>query len=472
MGDRVRAVQFYTQAQQERDNPQPGRDPTHPYTLLSSSVVADPSFGVGWYELANANADNFWRAAAVAANRRALELPDGPDGGDMTDELRLKAMSNLAHHLHHLGQHEDAKELAKKVIAKDPTLANAWATLAMVYNVEGRMQKAIEHAEKAYSLDKSCQVEMVLAFAHMHARNLKEGLQHFEARYEYILRHFLTYPYPKWQGEEGKVLFVMTDQGMGDVISFSRFLPAAIERSAHVHIRVQPEVVKLLQLQLQKYWQKITIEPVPCPYPAADCWTTPMSIPTALGLSTAEILNTPALPVIAPLTQPTWKVEGRKLHIGVTWTGSKANWINKERTFPFEKLLELYRVPGIHLYSLQIDNGQQGDPSLDIPNAGAASLVTDLRPYIREVTDTLGVLNHLDMVITCESALGHIAGLANKECWIPYSYSGGDFRIGRTEQGSIWYPKHRIFRQNREDEGWDTVFKRIVRALEKRVKDA
>ncbi len=465
MGDRVRAIQFYHQAQELKDGPV--KDPGRAYQLLSSSVVADPTFALGFYELGNANSDNLWRPAAVAAIRRALELPDGTNGGDLSPEYRAKAISNLAHNLHHLGRNIEAKDLALKALKMDDKLANAWLTLSLVQNVQGNLGNAEISATRAMSLGRTPAIEIGLAFAQMYQGKYKEGLRHFEARYEYVLRQFLDYPYPQWKGEQGRTVAVMTDQGMGDVISFARFLPVLIERSAFVHIRVHPELVKLLKVQLQRY-QNISIEPVPCPYPPADYWTTFMSIPTALDLSDEEIRNAPALSCPDFRTDASWKSPDRNFHIAVTWTGSNANWINGHRSFPMEQLLELYRVPGIQLYSLQVDQGQPGEPSMSIHEKGAATLIRDMRPYIRDVTDTMAILKEMDLVVTCESILGHIAGLMGIDTFIPYSYNGGDFRLGRKEDGALWYPKHRVFKQTSEAK-WEPVFERIILAIRQKM---
>lgn len=464
MGDRVHAISLYTQAQQIRDGGNPLKlPPDHAYRLIASSVMADPTMGMGWYEHGNSNSDNTWRAAAVAAYRRALELPDGTDGGDLTPEWRAKCMVNLAHNLHHLGKNREAKDIVRQALAMNDTLENGWLTLSLIQNVEGQLEMAQASARKALSIKRTPAIEIGLAFALMYDGKYAEGLRHFQARFEYVLQQFLTYPYPEWKGEEGKTIFLQSEQGMGDALSFSRFVPALIERSKFVHIRVNPELLKLFRIMFQRY-QNVSIEPIPCQFAPADCWTTFMSIPVYLGLSDKEIKEAQSLPCPPISIDNSWKSSDRDLHIGVTWTGSKANWINGHRSFPVEHLLELYRIPGVQLYSLQMD-----DASQQIHDKGLPSLIRDMRPYCRDVCDTIGILNGLDLVVTCESALGHIAGLMGKECIIPYSYHGGDFRIGRTEDGALWYPNHRIFKQGRDAE-WKPVFDRIIRYLQKRQK--
>lgn len=464
--NRLHAISLYTQAQQIKDGNNPHNMPMdHAYRLIASSVMADPSMGLGWYEYGNANSDNVWRHAAVAAYRRALELPNGPDGGDLTIEFRQKCMVNLAHNLHHIGRNKEAKEIVSLALALNDRLENGWLTLSLIHNVGGNLIRAEECARRALSITRTPAIEIGLAFALMYNRKLKEGLKHFEARYEYVLRQFLSYPYPQWHGEEGKTVFLISEQGMGDALSFSRFIPQVIERSKFVHIRVNSELVKLFRIQLQRY-SNISIEPAPCQFAPADCWTTFMSMPVALGLSDKEIINAPSLPCPQLSIDQSWKSSDRDLHIGVSWSGSQANWINHYRSFPIEFLLELYRIPGVQLYSLQMD-----DASQHIHDKGMAALIRDMKPYCRDVCDTLAVMKDLDLIVTCESALGHIAGLMGKECIIPYSHNGGDFRIGRTEEGPIWYPNHRIFKQG-YDMDWKPVFDRIVMHMQRRQKHA
>jgi len=465
MGDRTHAIALYAQAQLIKEGNNPHNMPMeHAHRLIASSVMADPSMGLGWYEYGNCSSDTMFRSAAVAAYRRALETPNGEQSkGELTEEWRNKCMVNLAHNLHHLGKNKEAKQIVMEALRKDDQLENGWLTLSLIQNVEGQLENAAASARKAMSIKRTPAIEIGLAFALMYDRKLDVGLRHFESRFEYVLRDFLNYPYPQWRGEEGKTVAVMSEQGMGDALSFSRFIPDIAERSKLVLVRVNQELVKLLRVMFQRY-PNVQVDPVPCPYPPADYWTTFTSLPVAMEMTTDEIINKPHLPCPQFSLDQSWKSSDRDLHIGVTWTGSKANWINHHRSFPIEHLLRLYEIPGVQLYSLQMD-----DNANMIHDRGLVALIRDMRPYIKDVCDTIAVVNGLDLLITCESALGHIGGLMQKETWIPYSYSGGDFRIGRTENGCFWYPNHRIFKQG-YDQDWVPVFNKIVLALQKKQK--
>jgi hypothetical protein len=103
----------------------------------------------------------------------------------------------------------------------------------------------------------------------------------------------------------------------------------------------------------------------------------------------------------------------------------------------------------------------------ELADQGCAPVIAPLDGYIRDVTDTLSILRDLDLVITCESAMGHIAAFANKECWIPYSYMGRDYRIGVDGTDQIW-SNHKVFCQDSSMQ-WEPVFASMVEELQRRM---
>jgi hypothetical protein len=184
-------------------------------------------------------------------------------------------------------------------------------------------------------------------------------------------------------------------------------------------------------------------------------------------LSDDEIKSAPNIDMPRPPLSNQWKVPDRKFHIGIAWAGSPLNDIDKHRNIPIHHFMELYRVPGIQLYSLQVDAKKS-----DLNLWGFAPLIRPLDGYLRDVADTCSILPELDLVISVESALGHICSMADKECWIPYSHLGRDYRLGPNERSErLWTPRHRIFQQS-DDMRWEPVFERIVEALREKVNEA
>lgn len=463
MGDREAALNCFRQAQLtigDVNNPQGVQ---LGYQLYCSSVIADPTFAQGWLHVGNANASLGALHGAIGAYRRALELPDGDEPGDMTADERARCLITMGHVLQRLTRVDEAIEVINQGLAMDDDLALGWLNACLCRTALGDLDLAVGYGRRAFELDPySPEIELGLSFALLQDGEYKEGLEKFESRFSYRLRHFLSYPFPQWHGEADMDVMLVGDQGIGDTLSFARFVEMAAKRARFLHMCVQPELVRLFSAAFQHIPNKNIIA-LPCPWPPARAWSTFVSLPTALGLTNDEIKDQPHIKCPNfDAADVSWKMPDRKLHIGVSWAGSPANDIDQHRSFPVEYLLELYQVPGIQLYSLQV-----GEKAAQAHSSGCATLLRDINPFIRDVSDTIGILKHLDLVICAESALGHICTLTDTECWMPYSFYGRDYRIGFDGSKQLW-SKHLVFKQDK-DAKWSRVFERITKALQRRV---
>lgn len=453
MGDRSHAQALYNQGVDAAKNTQYPTHLQHAYKCFVSACYADPTWWQAWYQAGNNNADQKLATSAIGCYRRALQC-------DCTDLDRAKVLCNLAWNLEEVGEVDESFELAKQAIALDPNFKQAHINLSICYRDMGDAKMALQHAQIAFGLDPSdISSEINLAFAYLFDRQFAKGLKHLEKRFQWRLHNFLNYPYPQWHGEKDKIVLLVADQGLGDTLSYARFVRQACQRAKYVHAVVQHELLRLFQHAFVDIPNLNLLPGLNQNFPSADAWTTFVSLPNALGLTDDEIRNTPQIQSpVYPLPK-TWKVPDRKLHIGIAWAGSPLNDIDRHRNIPMLEFLALYRVPGIQLYSLQV-----GDRGKEMHDSGSAALVQDLAPYIHDVVDTVSLLQELDLVISVESALGHICALAGKECWIPYSYFGRDYRIGLDGKDMLWTPRHRVFLQEK-NRLWAPVFEQITAAL-------
>lgn len=459
MGDRKAATEMFNAAVTAANDRSQSQHLERAYQLFGSACLTDPTFGLAHFQMGNNNADLKRTEAAIACYRRALHCT-------ITDEEKVRILTNMGWFLYATGRIDESLSTLLEATRLDPLAPNAWQNLSVVYGLLDDSPNSIKSAELAHDINPTdVNAEIALAFALMFDKQFAKGLKHFEKRFEWRLQQYTHAPYPQWHGEPEGTLFLMSDQGLGDTLSFARFVEAACRRCKYVHASIHPELLRLFQHSFVGI-KNLNLIPQPSPFPQADYWSTFMSLPTALGLTDDEIINAKHIACPAFGSQQNWKVPDAKLHIGIAWKGNPQSDIDKHRSIPFEQFLELYRVPGIQLYSLQAD-----DFSKYLYDAGSTMLVRDLKPYIRDVCDSIGLLNHLDMVICLESALGHIAGLAGKECWHPYSFLGRDYRLGHRGDKGIWYPKHRAFRQEK-GEGWGPAFDRIVEALKEKLAGA
>lgn len=457
MGDRKSATDFYNQAVKayhDKDNPDRLK---LSYGLFTSACMVDPTWPDAFYQAGNNNSDLGVLPSAVACWRRAIECE--PDRA-----TRGKVLANMGWRLQNLGKLDEALECLHAAVKLDPNLHLAWVTLSCLQQILANHDEMVEAAKMGYALrpDDSL-AEMQLAFALLFDRQLEEGFKHFEVRFKYKLKSYLQFPYPKWQGEPDKTVYLCSDQGLGDTLSFARFVPAACKRAKFVHALIQPELIRLFQNAFVGKCPNLNLIPQPAPFPPADTWSTFVSLPHVLGLSADEIRSMPDIDIPNFFIPRNWKVPDRKLHIGIAWAGSPLNDIDKHRNIPLQHFAELYRVPGVQLYSLQV-----GDKAKELHEQGFGPVIYDLTPTIRDVADTMALLQHLDLVITCESALGHIAAAAGRECWLPYSRLGTDYRLGCLGDDRLWTPRHRIFKQGMDCK-WEPVFAEIVEALREKL---
>lgn len=459
MGDRDTSIRFYNQGVEAINDKSNATNATTAYQLFASSCLVDPTYQLPWFTYGNNNFELEKHHAAIAAYRRSLNC-------EQTPQERAKALCNLGWNLFVLGHVHAAHKALLASIDSDPSYPASWINLSNVMGILDQPIHSLDAAKQGYKLDPNdVQNEVVLSFAYLFNREFAAGFKHFECRFKWKLHSFLQYPYPKWAGEPGKTVFLVADQGLGDTISFARFVRAAAQRAKYMHLYIQPELFRLFTHAFLDLGN-VNLLPFGSPFPAADAWTTFVSLPFALQLDDDEIRNAPTINVPRLSLPTSWMVPDCKLHIGIAWAGSALNNINKHRSIPLEHFLSLYRVPGIQLYSLQV-----GEHAEDANQMGAVALIKNLVPYVRDVTDTLSLLRDLDLVITCESALGHICSLIGKECIVPYSFLGRDYRIGHRGDDRLWTPNHTIIRQD-QDQRWEPVFDSIAEVLRERIDGA
>jgi hypothetical protein len=305
---------------------------------------------------------------------------------------------------------------------------------------------------------------------------------------------------PRWDGSllAGRILLVWAEQGRGDTLQFIRYVPLLRRLGNRVIVQCQPRLKPLLSAILGKD----DLVARGAPLPPFQVQVPLLSLP---GLMRTNPLNVPAnipyLQVCTELTQ-LWQHElyvsgvrspvsgvralssdtglrtpdsGRILRIGIAWNGSDKYRYNRQRAVPLTFFRRLARIPGVQLFSLQKGPGKEQLQSVvcETPNnrhtTTESLAVVDLDDRLDETTaafmDTAAVMNNLDLVITCDTAVPHLAGALGIPAWLALPLSP-DWRWLLERDDSPWYPTMRLFRQTRYG-CWDDVFDRIAEELQK-----
>ena len=371
--------------------------------------------------------------AAAACQRRAQAL--APEDAAI--------LNNLGNALQDADLLDEALETRREVLRRRPTDADAHAMLAVTLRALGRMEEAQAMAEAglAHHPDDG-ELRVQRAMAMLAAGDYARGFEAFEARWEIGEISKGDSPEPEWAGEplDGRRILVLPEQGFGDTILMSRFLPALQALGAHVILAVKPPLKRLFQ-GVEGVDELIEIG---APRPQADFVTYMMALPRWLGCDAARLPASPKLRVpggsrsrARKLLQP-W--EGM-LRVGVCWSGSLTYKANFKRSFGPERFLALARIPGVQLFSLY------KGPLLDgFRRSPASALIVDAAGDERDFADAAATIGELDLVVTMDTAVAHLAGALGRPVWNLLAYSPF-WLYGHAGETTPWHPSMRLVRQ-------------------------
>lgn len=260
-----------------------------------------------------------------------------------------------------------------------------------------------------------------------------------------------SYPQPLWTGKEaihGKTLFVYIEQGLGDTIQFYRFVAPLLARGAQVILSVQDALLSLLQDASPKV-ALVGARAVPA---AFDFHIPLMSLPLALGLTARAIPATVPYLAAEPERTARWAARiGKKgFKIGISWQGARGGVTS--RAVPLSCFKDLSALPGVRLISLQKGFGAEQLAALPQVECLGEGFDKDPDAFL----DSAAVMASLDLVITLDSALAHLAGALGHPVWVALKQVP-DWRWFLGRRDSPWYPSMRLFRQKTEGD-WAGVF--------------
>ena len=265
---------------------------------------------------------------------------------------------------------------------------------------------------------------------------------------------------PVWDGRplEGRTLLVWAEQGFGDALQFLRFVPELARRGA----RVVLEVMDGLQGLASRIPGVAAVAVRGAEPPAFDTHVALMSLPHVLGLAPTRV---PYLRACDTRCAP-WRARlaalghapGRELAIGLAWAGNPAPRNSRERSPGFGAVRGLLDLPGVRAFSLQ-----KGAGRADLAGASLPPNFVDLDAAIADFDDTAAAIAHLDLVVTCDTAVAHLAGALGRPVFVMLPHAP-DWRYGRDPHASPWYPTMRLFRQVTRGD-WTNVLECVSQAL-------
>jgi len=404
-----------------------------------------------WYDLGVGLIANMRFDEAIDAYRRCLAI----------NPRHEVAWNNLGNALKRIGQLDEAAEALRESVRIKPGWGEAFCNLGGVYIAQGRIESANEAFHEA--LLKAPQ-QPVIHYNHgvllLLQGDFERGWQEYEWRWKCQEVKIPTrFPVPPWRGEplDGKTIMLHGEQGLGDSIQFIRYAPMVAARGGKVILCVQPEVCRLLK----DVPGVERVAPHPKKLPACQTYCYLMDLPLAFGTRLDSIPNT--IPYLTPDPQLCRRWSGKlaqsaDLKVGLAWAGRPTHVNDRWRTLSLSQLAPLSEVPGVTFYSLQ--KGAGSEQASAVP---AGMKLVDLTAEIDDFADTAALASNLDLIITVDSAMAHLAGAIGKPVWILTPFAP-DWRWMLKRQDSPWYPTARLFRQPARGD-WATVVERIRQEL-------
>lgn len=360
-----------------------------------------------------------------------------------------EAYNNLGNVLAALDQPEAAEPAYRRALSLDRTNAQAYNNLGITLQAMGAVDAALQ------SFDTAIMVRPKFAMAHWNRAialllrgDYEEGFREYDWGFAAGTRLHLDLGQQVWRGsaEPGRTLLVYAEQGFGDTLHFARYLRHARALFGRLILVCQPELVRLLQGVAGA--DEVLSETAPLP--AFDFYCSLLSLPgiMGLGLVSGEGCLPPAPPMRPELAQA---LAGEEFKVGLVWAGQAAHQNDQRRSCPFEQLAPLLGIPGPRFFSLQ-----KGE-AVDDPR------LTDLAPWLDDFADTAAAIQALDLVITVDTAVAHLAGGLGRPVWLMLPFAP-DWRWGLEKGGSPWYPGMRLFRQARPG-AWGGIVNRMIKSI-------
>jgi Flp pilus assembly protein TadD len=369
--------------------------------------------------------------------------------------------TNLGGALARQGQLSDAAAEHREAIQLDPNLAEAHSNLGNALVDQGCVEQAITACRAAVALNpQNAQMQFNLANCLLLDGNFAEGWPAFEWRLKCNDLGERTFVQPRWDGGDltEKTILIHAEQGFGDTIQFIRFIPLITGRAGKVIVECQPELIELLR-ELPGVAEWI---PRGQPLPPFDVHCPLLSLPSHLGTTVLDI--PPQMPPLrAPpnrcqLWQPRMARDSARLKVGLAWAGNPSHQNDRNRTIPVSELRPLGQIAGVQWFSLQKGSGHDRG-AISIPGFDE----TDLPAPLHDFADTAAVIEQLDLVISVDTAVGHLAGAMGKPVWLLLPFAA-DWRWLRNRSDSPWYPTMCLFRQ-RQPGAWVEAIQRVIAAI-------
>ena len=391
---------------------------------------------------------------SVACYRQVLKI----------DPRYAKAHNNLGNTFHEKDQLDEAVACYRRALELKPDFAEAYTGLGYAMCQQGRAVESLHEYDKALKIDPDyAEARFNRAVTLLLVGDYEQGWPEYEWRWKTDKVASRSFSQPRWEGRPaaGMTILIHAEQGLGDTLQFIRYARLVKQQGATVIVQCQRALLPLLAScpgidRLVANGEQL---------PEFDAHAPLLSLPAIFKTTVDSVpCDVPYIQADAALIER-WRavldgIDGMK--IGISWQGDRGYREDRRRSIRLHEFAPLAEVPGVRLVSLQKGLGTEqlaeiGD-RFDVMELGA-----DFDETSGPFMDTAAVMMNLDLVIACDTAIGHLAGALGVDFWEPQAFAP-DWRWMLDRDDSPWYPTVRLFRQTAPGD-WSDVFARIAAAL-------
>jgi len=388
----------------------------------------------------------------------------------------IALLFELANSYNMVNRIEEALEIYKRLEIRYPNRPAILYNIAYTLKKLGRLDESFPYYDKVLQLNPThAEAHFSRGLAYIVVGDFEKGFKDYEWRWKRPKQgSYRTYPEPRWDGSDldGKTIFLHAEQGLGDTFQFIRYARIAKEKGGIVIAGVQKPLVKLLSL-CPYIDQVVALDEKP---PAFDLHAPLMSLPyilkTTIDTVPTDIPYLYADPTLVEHWNKTLLSSDKNIKVGICWQGNNKYSTPMLRatvalkSIEINKLNPLGAVPGVSIYSLQKTTGTDQLKTLP-PEFTIHTFGDDFDESNGRFMDTIAVIKNLDLIITVDTSIGHLAAALGKPTWVILP-NPPDWRWMLECDNTPWYPTMRLFRQPTPGD-WESVIEEVAQELKKYV---
>lgn len=414
-------------------------------TCYGQALALDPNYAEAYSNLGGAMEEQGQLGQAINCYRQALAL--NPNLAEFHN--------NLGSAMEAQGQLAEAISCYRQALALNSNLAMAQNNLAHALLFQGKVEEAIVYLQPNSQLNPNDRFNRACLL--LLAGDFRRGFAEYECRWQTKEMPPRPFSQPLWDGShlEGRTILLHTEQGFGDKIQFIRYTDLVATYGGRLIVECPAPLIRLFE-SISCIDQLI---PPDTSLPEFDVHAPLISLPWILE-TTLETIPAKIPYLAAPQSSTKLEVSCQtELKVGIVWASDPSGKTARKRSCPLSHFLELTNIRGITFYSLQKDLQQT-----DLAHLKQLPGVQNLSHLLNDFADTAAVIAQLDLVITIDTSVAHLAGALGKQVWVLLPFDS-DWRWMLHREDSPWYPTMRLFRQPQPGD-WPSVFVLVNEALQ------